>query len=503
LPLAIDSGQGLARQFPLRGETIDMNVIDAIRHHARMRPYEHAVLHPAGPVNYQLLSSVIAGLAVRLRSHGVEPGMTAAIYVSDPFLHLALILAAMVNGTVSISAHPNYDAIPAEAEVDAYLADRTLPFATSARVVTVGANWLADIQDARPAQLQSGFTDPQAVCRKYTSSGTTGVPKVIGHTTAILESMSLRGLALEPLAQGPNLSMMWMSTIGGFGTCKTTLWHGTTLVMATAPLTVLRAINLYKVTMLRASPQQLQALVEMVRGRPVRFPSLQRLEVGGASTPAPLLLAARAALCPNVIGIYGSTETGLVAQAPGALMQAQPDALGYVVPGAQVRIVDDEGKVVGPDTEGALQVRTPYMASGYVGDEKATVAAFQDGWFIPGDLGLLSAQGVLHLRGRADEMINAGGVKLNPALVDEFLMAQPGVADAAAFAHRQPGRHDQVWAAIVCAEQFDQRALLAACQARLNSRAPVRLVRMAEIPRNAMGKALRQQLSAQAPAAAT
>lgn len=477
-----------------------MNVIDAIRHHARMRPYDMAVIHPAGAANYLQLATVLSQLSVRLRSHGIEPGMTAAVYVSDPFLHLVLVLAAMLNGTRTVSAHPNYDPIPAGLKVDAYLADRHLTFASTAPAVMVGPGWVTEAApvEGAPVLAGPGFPEPDAICRLYTSSGTTGLPKVIGHSTANLEAMALRGLALEPLSRGPGLCMMWLSTIGGFGTAQSTLWHGTTLVLATAPLQVLRSINLYKVAFLRASPQQLQGLVDVVRGRPVRFPSLERIEVGGASTPTQVMLAARATLCPNVISIYGSTEAGLVAQAPASVMYAHPDAAGYVVPDVQVRIVDEAGKPVPPDTEGLIQVRTPSMVAEYVGDPDATAAGFKDGWFIPGDLGLLRADGLLLIRGRADEMINAGGVKLSPTLVDEFLLGQPGVRDAAAFAFRRTGQYDQVWAAVVCGPDFNEDAVLASARAKLNSRAPVRIVRVAEIPRNAMGKPLRQQLSQQA-----
>jgi acyl-coenzyme A synthetase/AMP-(fatty) acid ligase len=337
--------------------------------------------------------------------------------------------------------------------------------------------------------------DLQAVWRMYTSSGTTGQPRVIGQTGADLESMTTRALALEPLTRGPNLCMMWLSTIGGFGSAHTTLWHGATLVLATAPLMVLRSINLYRVAFLRASPQQLGGLLKMLHARPVRFPSLEKIEIGGASTPRAVLLGARATLCPNVIGIYGSTEAGLVAQAPAAILHAHPDAAGYVVPDVQVRIVDDSGHPVASDVEGLVQVRTPYMAKGYIGDHEATAASFRDGWFLPGDLGVLGADGLLRITGRADEMINAGGVKLNPASVDEFLLSQPGVRDAATFAFRQSGRSDQVWAAVVCDEHFDEHAVLAAARARLDSRAPKRLLLISEIPRNAMGKPMRQKLS--------
>lgn len=470
-----------------------MNIIDAIRHHARMRPYDLAVIHPGGAASYLQFAGVVSQLATRLRSHGIAPDTTVAIYVSDPFLHLGLLLACTASGLVSISAHPNYDPIPAAAGVDVFLADRALPFALETSVITVGPNWISDGET--PELQPSPARAPDAVVRKYVSSGTTGLPKVIGYTVAAAHSMTTVGLSMEPLAHGPNLSMMALSTIGGFGTAHGTLWHGATLVLATAPAAVLRAISLYGVASVQASPQQLQGLVDMVRGRAVRFPSLKRIQVGGATLPPSIALAARAMLCPNVVGVYGSTEAGGVSHTPAAVLQAIPDAAGYVLPGVEVQIVDAEGQGCAAGVEGVVRVRAPDMLCHYIGDPQASAESFRDGWFHPGDLGVLQPDGLLRITGRADEMINAGGVKVNPAMVDAFLLTQPGVIDAAAFARRRAGGTDLVWAAVVAGEGFNEQAVLDACRQRLNSRAPVRLLQMAQIPRNAMGKPVRVRLS--------
>ena len=477
-----------------------MNLIDALRHHSRVRPFDTAVIHPHGAANFQNLAGAIAAVGAKLRNSGISRGMTMAIYVADPYTHLLLVLAAMLNGTCSISAHPNFDPLPPGVKVDRWVVDRELKFQPQGAVILLGTNWVNEALTESPGLPLSGagFESETAICRMYTSSGTTGLPKVIGHSMATLEAMTLRQLGLEPVSGGPNLCMMWMSTIGGFGTAQTTLWHGTTLVLALGARQVLRSMSLYKVANLRASPQQLQGLVSIVAGRPVRFPALQRVEVGGSSIPTPVLLGARATLCPNVVGIYGSTEASLVAQAPGATLHMTPDAAGYVVPGVEVRILDDNGQPLGFDTEGHIHVRTPYMVHEYIGDADSTARSFRDGWFIPGDLGVLRADGLLRITGRADEMINAGGVKLSPVLVDDFLATQPGIKDGAAFAYRRPGRHDEVWAGVVVGDGFDEQAVLAAGRAKLNSRAPVKLVRMQEIPRNPMGKVLRQKLAEQA-----
>ena len=69
------------------------------------------------------------------------------------------------------------------------------------------------------------------------------------------------------------------------------------------------------------------------------------------------------------------------------------------------------------------------LASGYRRDPAATAAAFADGWFRTTDLGVLRADGSLEVLGRADFMINTGGVKVAPAAVEAVLAAQPGVAE--------------------------------------------------------------------------
>jgi acyl-coenzyme A synthetase/AMP-(fatty) acid ligase len=474
-----------------------VDVIDAIGHHARLRPGEIAVIQSGGPLTYQQLAGAVAHLAQRLRGQGLGPGMRAAVYVNDPQLHLLLALAAMVNGAATLSAQPGFPPVPGHTGIDLCLADRDLPFTVGRRTVRVESGWVGEAVRAPAVPLpRAGFRDGQSLCRLYTSSGTTGRPKVIGQSLGSLVAMTVRTLSTDPLAKGPSLAMMSLAAVGGFGTAHACLWHGTTVVLATTAQSVVTALSMYGVATLRASPQQLQGLVDWARSQPVRFPRLERIEVAGAALPPALLAAARASLCTNVVGGYGSTEAGGIAQAPAALLERLPDAGGYIRPDVEVRIMGPDGKALGLGQEGVVQVRTPYM-NAYVDDPESTAAAFVDGWFVPGDLGVLEAGGVLRLTGRADEIINVGGIKLNPQLVDEMLLTLPGVRDAAAFACRLAGG-DQVWAAVVVGDGFDEQALLAAGRARLGVRAPVHLLPVPQIPRNPMGKPMRQQLSLEA-----
>ncbi len=478
-----------------------MDIFDALDHHAVMRPFDLAVVHPRGSLNFLQLRTVIAATAMRLRNLGVEPGRVAAVYINDPFLHLAVTLGLMLNGTPSVSAHPNHDPMPPQLDVAFYLSDRDMQIPASARLARVTEDWVRT-QEAGRFPRPRGFADPDAVCRIITSSGTTGAPKAVAHSSRSLAAMTMRQLSLDSIyAAGPNINMIAFGSFSGFNTAHVTLWAGSLLVLAVGPVSTLRAISLYSVRTLAASPAQLQGLINVLKSGTARFPSLQQIRIGGSALPSTLAQRARTLLCSNIICRYSSTEVGFVAAAPGSLVEAQPGLAGHPLPDTVVRIVDENGNAVAAGQEGIVQIRTPHMALGYYGDPVATREAFRDGWFIPGDIGSLSEAGMLTILGRQKELINAGGVKVSPQLIDEVLLSLPGVREAAAFPASGISGGDAIWAAVVVDGPFDEAALRAACVGRLNSRAPVRFVQMTELPRNAMGKVLRDKLR-QAVAAA-
>ncbi|HWM01178.1 MAG TPA: o-succinylbenzoate--CoA ligase [Actinophytocola sp.] len=129
--------------------------------------------------------------------------------------------------------------------------------------------------------------------------------------------------------------------------------------------------------------------------------------LGGAATPAALLERAMDAGV-RVVTTYGMSET-----AGGCVYDGRP------LDGVGVRLAG-----------GLVELSGPMLASGYRLAPAATAAAFRDGWFRTTDLGELRADGSLAVLGRADFVINTGGVKVVPAAVEDVLTAQPGVAQA-------------------------------------------------------------------------
>lgn len=191
--------------------------------------------------------------------------------------------------------------------------------------------------------------------------------------------------------------------------------------------------------------------------------------LGGAATPAPLLARARAAGV-RIWTTYGMSET-----AGGCVYDGRP------LDGVRVRLVD-----------GVIELAGPMLASGYRRDPAATAAAFVDGWFRTTDLGVLGADGVLAVLGRADFMINTGGVKVAPAAVEAVLAVQAGVAEVCVVDLPDHEWGQLVAAAVVPVDPARPPAvddLRAAVRARLGGPATPKVVRfVGALPLQGPGK---------------
>jgi non-ribosomal peptide synthetase component E (peptide arylation enzyme) len=98
----------------------------------------------------------------------------------------------------------------------------------------------------------------------------------------------------------------------------------------------------------------------------------------------------------------------------------------------ELRIAGANGEIMSSGREGELQVRGPSVFAGYLNNAAANIAAFTpDGWFRTGDLARLDADGNLTITGRIKELINRGGVKINPADTELVLAKHPAVQQCA------------------------------------------------------------------------
>jgi malonyl-CoA/methylmalonyl-CoA synthetase len=217
---------------------------------------------------------------------------------------------------------------------------------------------------------------------------------------------------------------------------------------------------------------------------------------GSAPLPASVFEAFRARFGHSILERYGMTETLMTIGNP-LDGERRPGTVGRPLAGVELRIVGADGREVPAGKTGELVVRGPAVFAGYWRQPEATADAFADGWFRTGDLGALSADGYVTLRGRARDLIISGGFNVYPREIEEVLLEQPGVREAAVLGVPDARRGE---VPVACfSGDADPAALEAACRRELASfKVPCAFRRVDGLPRNAMGKVDKRRLAAAA-----
>ncbi|MCX5616529.1 acyl--CoA ligase [Bombella sp. TMW 2.2559] len=213
--------------------------------------------------------------------------------------------------------------------------------------------------------------------------------------------------------------------------------------------------------------------------------------VGGKLTEI-ILEQTRMRFTPYVQVIYGTDETGPVASIRAEQRQSE-DNVGPLLPWAEVEVVDDEGRNLLPNEIGEIRIRGG-VTNGYLENGSTVAQRFRGGWFYPGDRGFLSPEGMLHLRGRVDTLVNAGGAKFDLEVMENILRSEPRITDVGVFTMEDKQGVERFYAAIVSHETFDDEALSTRLRRRYAALPPVIMIWVQEIPRTLEGHVDRTNL---------
>src|SRR5579862_6769370 len=210
---------------------------------------------------------------------------------------------------------------------------------------------------------------------------------------------------------------------------------------------------------------------------------------GSAPLPAQVLEDFQALFGHTILERYGMTETLMNTSNPYA-GERRPGTVGFPLPGVSARI----------DDSGELWIKGPNLCAGYWKREDATQAAFIDGWFKTGDIAQRSDDGYYTLCGRRSDLIISGGYNIYPREIEEFLMEQPEIAEAAVVAAPDRVRGEVPVAFVVIhgamRGAFDAGSLEARCREKLASfKVPRRFEPVDKLPRNALGKVQKHLLA--------
>ena len=363
---------------------------------------------------------------------------------------------------------------------------------------------------ARSAEPAAEFPDPDSVGVVLFTSGTTSQPKAVelSHnnlTSYVTGTVEFESAAAEDAA----LICVPPYHIAGVGAALSNLYAGRKMVYLPnfdADEWV-RLINAERVTTATVVPTMLDRIITALETSGHELPSLRNLAYGGSKVGLPLVRRALE-LLPHVgfVNAYGLTETSSTIAvltpddhraAHSASDVAAVKRLGSVgrpVPGIELEIRDDEGKVLPPGESGELFVRGEQVSGRYTGIGSVLDA---DGWFPTRDVALLDEDGYLFISGRSDDTIIRGGENIAPAELEEVLIEHSHVRDVAVVGVEDPQWGQAIVAVVVPAMGIDPdpEDLREHVRKSLRgSRTPDRVVFRDELPTTPTGKVLRREI---------
>jgi long-chain acyl-CoA synthetase len=338
-------------------------------------------------------------------------------------------------------------------------------------------------------------SDVEAPAVLLTTSGTTGQPKFVIHTLATLAKTAESFEHFDLDSDQITSLFCPMVHASGLFTMLACLRFGVPFVLLERfdAEAILDAIECHHCTWAVGLPFMYTALLHHQRARARNVKTLRTCLIGGDVCPPQLQDQFPAAFGTPLRSLWAATE------ACGSLTYGLPAGpVSRIVPGAQVRLVDDNGVQVARGEVGELVVRGPNVTIGYWAGPGQITDAPKEGWFHTGDLMRQDEKGDLWFVARKKHLIIRGGSNISPVEIERVLMAHPAVRDAGVFGLPDPELGQRVAGLVQLADgaqSVDLKEILAFATERLaDYKVPETLEIVDEIPRNTLGKIDRQLL---------
>ncbi|HEV3351860.1 MAG TPA: AMP-binding protein [Acidimicrobiales bacterium] len=332
-------------------------------------------------------------------------------------------VAAHRAGAAAVPINPRY----AKREIAHIVADCSPRFVLQAEGVR---EMEAAGADPSPFAVEVGDDD---IADLFYTSGTSGLPKGVVSTHANAAHHSLKAMEAGGVFQH---SMPLATFTGVHGALLTPMRLGITSVVQPGFDTARFAelIEARRSNYVLMVPAQILLLLEAATLAERDTSSVLAVMFGGAPTP-PAAVEALGDAFPNAVLIngYGLTEGGAsICALPPGEARRRPGSVGKPMPGAEIRVVDEDGADVPGGDVGEIVLKVPTGERRYWGDDEATAQTWRGGWVYTGDLGRIDEDGFLYIVDRKKDMILRGGYNIYCVEVEDGLHAHPDVVEAAA-----------------------------------------------------------------------
>ena len=455
-------------------------------------------------VTFGLLEERSNRLAHALRARGVQAGDRLAFYLTNRIEIIDLWLACIKTGIIVVPVNVLYR----EREITHIVSD-----ASPVAVITTSlqqadlppgvVSWslealMTEASTCVPERITVQCSASMPAALVYTS-GTTGASKgaVLTHGNFAANALALAS-GWEFTSDDRYLAVLPLFHVHGLGNgLHVWLLSGCHMRLAERFEHERAAdwFESYQPTVFFGVPTMFVRLLDVAPERATAIGARTRLFVSGsAPLPAPVMDAFRERFGHVILERYGMTETLMNVSNP-YYGERRAGTVGVPMPLTAVRITNEIGEELPDGTSGELWVRGPNVCDGYWRRPDATAAAFIDGWFRTGDVGVRARDGYITLEGRRSDLIISGGFNIYPREIEELLAEQDGVHEAAVVGVKDAVRGEVPVAYLVCDESVNLDALVLQMRTQLASfKVPRAFVRVEVLPRTALGKVQRHLL---------
>jgi len=338
------------------------------------------------------------------------------------------------------------------------------------------------------------------------TGGTTGVPKAAMLTHRNIEHASYleatyiheKGVPLglkprfkminsfPPSHAGGSVEIMGTAIVAGCEIVLQEQWN---------PYNILRATRKWNLQLMGGVPTMYAITLSLPDLDQFDTSSLILAIVSGEKVSMDLLTGMRDKICPNILNAYGSTESGpevTFTDIGDPLEELANGYIGRLLPEQEMKIVDKENNELPPGEIGEMLFKGTLTIPGYYKMPEENKATFtKDGWCRSGDLGYITKDGKIYIKGRLKFIIRVGSYTVLPSEVESVVLEHPKVAMAAAVGVPDKIYNEVVWIAIVpeAGQKVDEKEIIELCSKELaNFKVPKKVVIMKELPITRLAK---------------
>ncbi len=504
---------------------------DVLHRTACRYPERLAVVSDAGRFTYGQFEEAVNRAAHALTEHGLDKGDRLALLSHNCWQFAVLTFATAKLGVVLVPVnfmlnpgevayilgHCGAKAVVAE---DALVATMEEAVATAGITPVVrgfvnlsGSASSGQAWEDVDSWWQTGPTDEPDVMvgdddplRLMYTSGTESRPKGV-----MLSSRSLMAQYVSCIIDGSmssddvevhSLPMYHCAQLDCFFCVDVYLGATSIIVASPEPGRLLQTIESERVTKIFCPPTVWISLLRHPDFDRRDLSSLRKGYYGASPMPVEVLKEMQERLPDlQLWNFYGQTEMAPLATILLPHEQSsRAGSAGRAAINVETAVVDDQDRPVPPGTVGEIVHRSPHATLGYYNDEDKTAAAFRNGWFHSGDLGVMTDDGYLSVVDRIKDMIKTGGENVASREVEEVLFELDGVAEVAVFGISHPQWVEAVTAVVVpkSGAKVTTDDVAAHARSRLAGyKRPKYVVLADSLPKNPSGKILKRQLREQ------